>query len=116
MREESVPRLLGSMPLTSTSKRLGLGHDLLKLLEALPELQIDFIEPLVKLLEPLVDPLLKLIKPLLHLLQPLVDKPILHSVPNDQQRIWNDTSASRHFRLFRLTWELTFDLLGQRLE
>jgi hypothetical protein len=101
------------MALTSTSKRLGLGHDLVhQPPEDLPELLIDFIEPLVKLHEPL----LQLVNPLLHLLQPLVDKLILHSVPNDKQRMWNDTPASRHFRLFRLAWEPTFDLLGQRLE
>jgi hypothetical protein len=34
------------MPLTSNSKLLGLRHDLVQPLEDLPELLIDFIEPL----------------------------------------------------------------------
>jgi hypothetical protein len=34
------------MALTSTAQRLGLGHDLVQALEDLPELLIDFIEPL----------------------------------------------------------------------
>ncbi len=63
MREESVPRLLGSMPLMSTSQRLGLEHDLVQPLEDLPEPVIDFIESLVKHLEPLLDPLLQLRRP-----------------------------------------------------